>query len=100
MAPCWRATSAPDLKTTIVGIAVIRNFEATDGNPSVFTFATINFPAASAATLPNSGATILQGPHQGAQKSTKTGSLDRMVRALKAASVRRSTGMLGSDIGC
>jgi hypothetical protein len=39
----------------------------------VFTLATNNFPAFSFANLSKTGATILHGAHQGAQKSTITG---------------------------
>jgi len=39
----------------------------------------------------------LQGPHHGAQKSTNTGSLLRVVRALKAAASSTSNGATGDD---
>src|SRR6266480_2151079 len=68
MAPACRATSNPPLIKTMVGIAVIRNFLAKAGDSSVLTLATPHRPTPSAAILRISGATILQGPHQGAQK--------------------------------
>jgi len=39
-------------------------------------FSDEHFPAFSFASFSNAGAIILQGPHQGAQKSTMTGTLD------------------------
>jgi hypothetical protein len=65
------------------------------GTSSVFTFATTNRPAVSLATLRSSGATILHGPHHGAQKSTSTGRVDRLVSASNAKSLGTSTGSLG-----
>src|SRR5437868_12204348 len=63
---------------------------------SVLTFATSHFPAPSRATLLSSGATILHGPHQGAQKSTNTGRADRVVKASKARSLATSIGSPGA----
>ncbi len=44
-------------------------------------------PAVSFATLRTSGATILHGPHQGAQKSTSTGTAEWLISASKARSL-------------
>jgi hypothetical protein len=63
---------------------------------SVLTFATSHFPAPSRATLLSSGATILHGPHHGAQKSTNTGRADRAVKASKARSLATSIGSPGA----
>src|SRR5437763_2863477 len=70
MAPTCRETSRPSLNNVIVGIALMRKRRARFCAFSVFTFATTHFPAPSCATLFSSGATILHGPHHGAQKST------------------------------
>src|ERR1700736_5260694 len=78
IAPAWRPTSNPDLKSAMVGMAGMRNFFATGGNFSVSTLMTSHFPASSEATFRISGATILHGPHHGAQKSTSTGNSDRL----------------------
>ena len=67
IAPAWRAISRPFQNNVIVGIAVTRKRYPRVGTSSVFTFATSRRPAVSLATLRTSGATILQGPHQGAQ---------------------------------
>src|SRR2546423_3955984 len=95
IAPAWRATSLPFRNTIMVGIAVTRKREDNPGSSSVFTFVTRNRPEASRATFTNSGATILHGPHQGAQKSTRTGKAERLVNASKTASLARSTGSAG-----
>src|SRR6266404_4715709 len=76
VAPAFLANSRPALNTAINGIALIRNRCAKPGNSSVFTFATSQRPGPSLATLATSGATILHGPHHGAQKSTNTGNED------------------------
>jgi hypothetical protein len=47
----------------------------------------ITFPGFSEAIFSNVGAIILQGPHQGAQKSTITGTLDFNTVFSNAASV-------------
>src|SRR5436190_1204902 len=73
IAPAWRAISRPFRNKVIVGIAVTRKRYPRVGTSSVFTFATSRRPAVSFATLRTSGATILHGPHHGAQKSTSTG---------------------------
>ena len=78
-------------------MAVTRNFCPRLGNSSVFTLATTKWPAVSFATLTISGATILHGPHHGAQKSTSTGKADRLVSASKTRSLLRSIGSRG---GC
>jgi hypothetical protein len=49
--------------------------------------------------LRSSGATILHGPHHGAQKSTSTGRVDRLISASNAKSLGTSTGSLGGQLG-
>jgi len=95
IAPACRATSWPALKRTNVGIAWMRKRCARTGSLSVLTLATSQRPAPSPATRASSGATILQGPHQGAQKSAKTGKAERPTRLSKAASWLSSTGSPG-----
>jgi hypothetical protein len=51
----------------------------------VLTLTTSHNPAPSVATFANSGATILHGLHQEAQKSTRTTNADRLSRASKTA---------------
>ena len=81
-----------------VGMAVMRKRADRLGSSSVFTFATTKWPAVSRATLANSGATILHGPHHGAQKSTRTGKAEWLIRALKARSLVTLIGSAGGGI--
>jgi hypothetical protein len=83
IAPAWRATSRPFRNNVIVGIAETRKRYPKVGTSSVFTFATRSRPAVSLATLRTSGATILHGPHHGAQKSTSTGTAEWLTNASK-----------------
>src|SRR5438874_11154797 len=95
IAPTCRVTSRPSLNNAIVGIALMRKRRARFCALSVLTFATSHFPAPSRATLLSSGATILHGPHHGAQKSTNAGRADRVVKASKARSLATSIGSPG-----
>jgi hypothetical protein len=95
IAPAFLANSRPCLNTAIKGIALIRSRCARAGNSSVFTFTTTQRPEPSAATFATSGATILHGPHHGAQKSTNTGKADWPVRASNADSLFTSIGSPG-----
>src|SRR5712672_807426 len=96
MAPTCRVTSRPSLNNAIVGIALMRKRRARFCASSVLTFATTHLPAPSCATLFSSGATILHGPHHGAQKSTNTGRAERAVKASNARSFATSIGSPGS----
>ena len=49
--------------------------EASWGFSSTLTLTTLRAPARSAASWARTGSTIRQGPHHGAQKSTRTGTL-------------------------
>ena len=71
----------------MVGMPITPSFEAHSGCSSVLTFATNNSPSCSLAIFSKSGATIRQGAHHGAQKSTKTGMSDCRTAFSKAASV-------------
>ena len=76
IAPVKLSTTVPFLKKTMVGIPITSYCEAR----SVFIHVYFNYfqgIAFSRATSSKTGASILRGPHQGAQKSTSTGaSLD------------------------
>ena len=96
MAPTCRVTSRPSLNNAIVGIALMRKRRARFCASSVLTFATTHLPAPSCATLFSSGATILHGPHHGAQKSTNTGRAERAVKASNARSFATSIGSPGA----
>lgn len=78
--PTTRLTSLPSLNTTKVGIAFTPSSRATLCSLSTSTWMKRTFWYCSL-SLPTTGATALQGPHQVAKKSTTTGPEE--VRALK-----------------
>src|SRR5262249_48289145 len=71
--PTKRSTTFPPLNTSNAGMALMLYSVAIFGLSSVFNLPTRAFPRYSPATASTVGAIILQGPHQGAQKSTSTG---------------------------
>mmetsp|Transcript_34871 Transcript_34871/g.75476 ORF Transcript_34871/g.75476 Transcript_34871/m.75476 type:complete len:210 (-) Transcript_34871:144-773(-) len=72
-APITVSIFLPFLKIITVGIERIPYSVATAGDSSVFNLTAFSLPLYSSASSSTSGAIIRQGPHQGAQKSTKTG---------------------------
>src|SRR4051794_21102282 len=70
-----RFTGSPSLNKINVGIETTSKSRAVSGFASTSSFATVSWPADSLAISASTGATILQGPHQVAQKSTSTGVL-------------------------
>src|SRR5688500_1148212 len=70
----------------------IPNIPDTCGNSSVFNLATRRRPPVIPATFSTSGATIRHGPHQGAQKSTSTGTDELLIIAWKTGELPTSTG--------
>jgi hypothetical protein len=79
IAPEIRCTSTPFLNRIMVGMADMPYCCARCCFSSVFTFTTTMRPFQSCASTLSTGAIILQGPHQSAQKSVSTGrSLDRI----------------------
>lgn len=91
-APSVRPRSVPPLKTNRLGSAWILKRWASNGKPSVFIFATTNLPPLREATRETSGAIILHGPHQSAQKSTSTGNGELSNSDSNAASSSMSIG--------
>src|SRR5258706_2044742 len=85
--PTRRSTNCPRLKINRVGMASILYCDAMRGFSSVFNLATTYLPADSVASWSMIGATIRQGPHQGAQASTSTGRSAFMTADAKVASV-------------
>jgi len=67
------STISPFLKSFTAGIDITPYFAAASALSSVDAFAKMNFPSYSFATFSNVGFSIMQGPHQLAQKSTTTG---------------------------
>src|SRR5664279_3248237 len=84
----WNGTNLfvsylPALKYSTVGIFLILYFAATSGQLSTSHFTTRTFPSYSWEISSIIGATILQGPHHSAQKSTNTGLSDLMTISSK-----------------
>src|SRR5579885_689253 len=69
------------------------------GFSSVFSLTTLIFPAKSLDRSSTTGATALQGPHHGAQKSTSTGMSALRTTCSKVASVTFATvDIFGNDL--
>src|SRR5690349_24814071 len=66
-------STCPLLKTFIAGMEVIWYFMARSGFSSTFSLSTVILSGLSAWISSRTGATMRQGPHQAAQKSTSTG---------------------------
>src|SRR5215204_3325531 len=79
---CW-----PGRKKAIVGMLMIRKACERRGFASTSTLTTSMEPSYFSASFTISGATILQGPHHAAQKSTTTGRSDLRTISSKVASV-------------
>src|SRR5215203_1849853 len=92
-APRVRFNSRPWAKTARAGIELTWKRWASEGSRSVLTFATRSLPAFPDATRSSSGATILQGPHQDAQKSTRTGTDAPATNASNSVSESTSMGL-------
>ena len=85
-APIVLVISFPSLNATRVGMLITPKEEASSFCSSTFTFHTLmsGFSSAIWSTI---GDTILQGPHQDAQKSRSTGLLDSIISLLKFSDV-------------
>ena len=73
----------PFLKRITVGMLTIPYSRESDSSSSTFTLPTFIFPLYSYAICATVGASILHGPHQLAQKSTRTGISDFNTSSLK-----------------
>src|SRR5262245_16744236 len=74
--PIKRFVSRPSLKRISVGIPRMPKRGETEGFSSTLTLYTLASPARFRAAASTAGDMARQGPHQGAQKSTRIGSLD------------------------
>jgi hypothetical protein len=83
--PEIRATSLPDWKMAKVGMLRIPYCAPSADSSSVFTLMNCAREPILALTCVNTGAIALHGPHQGAQKSTTTGTSLLESCAVKAA---------------
>src|SRR5450755_2860655 len=97
-----RSTGSPALNRIRLGMLDTSYLPAMFGDSSVLSLTTFKRPFMSLATLSTMGATILHGPHHGAQKSTRTGVGDCRTWAVKSASptfVASLTGVAPSGRG-
>jgi hypothetical protein len=76
LTPTCCETRSPLLNTANVGMLKMLYFEASSLFWSTFTLTKLTLSEYSFAISSTIGATALHGPHHGAQKSTKTGTLD------------------------
>src|ERR1051326_6521697 len=88
MAPVHLPHRLPLLKTAKVGMLRTANCIGTCWLASTSIFANWILPLYSSASSSMEGATILQGPHHSAQKSTTIGTADFSSCSLKLESVR------------
>src|ERR1700760_4731410 len=88
-----RFSGWPSLNRISVGIDTTSKLRAVSGLASTSSLATVSCPTDSLAISASTGATILHGPHQVAQKSTSTGVLLANTSLSNEAS-ETSTGVL------
>lgn len=86
-APITVSFFSPFLKTMTVGMLRIPYSVAMPGLSSVFSFKHLTWPAYVFASSSISGAIMRQGPHHGAQKSTRTGILLSSTSSFHVASL-------------
>ena len=70
------SATAPSRTPKTAGMDRTPNWPATSGFWSILTLASRNLPPYSPASFSRIGLSIRQGPHQGAQKSTTTGTVE------------------------
>src|SRR5690554_1009981 len=86
-APILVASTWPLRKRSKVGIERMLYLGAVASFSSIFNLAILTLPAYSSASTSSTGAIILQGPHQAAQKSTSTGMSEPRTSASNELSV-------------
>lgn len=84
---------SPLMKIMIVGMLRIPYWVAIEGRSSVLTLKHLSFPAYCIVSSPITGWIIRQGPHHGAQNSTRTGP-----SALRASDCHVAPVTVGSEI--
>src|SRR5690349_11148183 len=95
-----RFTGSPSLNRINVGIDTTWKSRAVPGLASTSIFATVSAPAFSAAISSRTGAIILHGPHQDAQKSTRTGVLLERTSCENESSVTATVALVLSLMWC
>src|SRR5471032_3335470 len=93
MAPMKPSTGWPALKAKTVGMDWMRSCWAISGFSSILTFTSFTAPPAASTAASSAGPSVLQGPHQGAQKSTITGTV-RLASSTSAAKVARPESLM------
>ena len=96
-APTARWVNWPFLNTSSVGMLMIWNWAASSGSSSTLTLPTA-ISGCSAASCSTSGPTMRQGPHQLAQKSSRTGRSACRTSCAKFALVICSTDIISSSL--
>jgi len=86
-APITVSTFCPFLKIMQVGMERMPYSVATPGDSSVLSLTALILPSYSPANSSIKGAIMRQGPHQGAQKSTRTGTDDLRTSASNVLSL-------------
>ena len=91
--PTKASATAPSRTPKTAGMDRTPNWPATSGFRSMSTLASTNLPPYSCASFSRTGLSIRQGPHQGAQKSTTTGTVEdrSMISRTKVSDVTSMT---------
>ena len=74
-APMKPSTGWPFLKAKTAGIDCTPSWPAISGYSSMFILTSFTAPSAALTSFSSTGVSCLHGPHQGAQKSTSTGTV-------------------------
>src|SRR5271170_6255985 len=90
-APTWREITFPSRITSSVGMDCTPKRCCSLGESSTLTFTSFRRPARSVATCASAGLTIRHGPHQGAHRSTTTGTDARSATSAKVFSPASTT---------
>src|SRR5580700_6138852 len=85
-APTWREVTFPSRITSSVGMDCTPKRCWSLGESSTLTFTSLRRPAMSVATCASAGLTMRHGPHQGAHRSTTTGTDARSATSAKVSS--------------
>ena len=85
-APTWREVTFPSRITSSVGMDCTPKRCCSLGESSTLTFTSFRRPAMSVATCASAGLTMRHGPHQGAHRSTTTGTDARSATSAKVSS--------------
>ena len=101
IAPMKPSSGWPSLKAITAGIDWMPSWPGICGWSSMFILTSLTLPLAAFTTFSRTGVSCLQGPHHGAQKSTRTGTLrDASItsarKSLVVVSLMRSAAAAGA----